>query len=307
MHTEQQLSSWNDGAAKSSIVAFVDRVTDESSPRYVPPAARVATFDNDGTLWCEKPMPVQLDFILRQLAAAAEKDPALRERQPWKAAYTKDYGWLGDVVVKHYHGDESGVKALLGTLTSTFCGWGVERYESEAAEFLEQAEHPTLHRPYPACTFLPMVELLRFLEANQFSIYIASGGDRDFMRPFSTSLYGVPPERVIGSSFGLRYEENEHAVIYDDRELGFFDDGAAKPVHIWSRIGRRPLVAGGNSNGDIPMLEFAAESALRLLVLHDDPAREFGYTAGAETALAIAKERDWTVISVKNDWTRVLT
>ena len=166
-----------------------------------------------------------------------------------------------------------------------------------------------LKRPYLSCGFLPMVELLRYLEANGFRTYIASGGDRDFMRPFAEHLYGIPPERVIGSALGLDFQagEDDTRLLYKSK-IEFFNDGPEKPVRIWSRIGRRPLVAGGNSNGDIPMLRFARtgdREGLRLLVLHDDADREFDYTAGAEDALERAKERGWTIVSVKDDWTTV--
>lgn len=181
-------------------------------------------------------------------------------------------------------------------------------YEAEVTEFLRTARHPTLGRPYRGCAYLPMVELLQFLEQNDFTTYIASGGDRDFMRPATMELYGVPRERVIGSSFALEYREDERggSVMYKS-QLDFFDDGPEKPVRIWSRIGRRPILAAGNSNGDAEMLQFAgggSHPALRLL-LHDDAGREFDYTAGAERSLERAKAQGWTMVSIKNDWATV--
>jgi hypothetical protein len=166
-----------------------------------------------------------------------------------------------------------------------------------------------LERPYLSCAFVPMIELLRYLEANGFATYIASGGDRDFMRPFAEELYQIPPERVIGSALGLdfRMDDDGTDLLYKSK-VEFFDDGPEKPIRIWSRIGRRPLVAGGNSNGDVPMLRFAHTSerpGLRLLVLHDDPEREFDCTSGAEDALARARDRAWTVISIADDWSTV--
>jgi hypothetical protein len=305
------LESWNDGAAKRTITDFVDRVTTESSRDFVAPAARIATFDNDGTLWSEKPVPIQLDYIVRHFAAMAEKDPALRERQPWKAAYERDLHWLGGAIVKHYHGDDGDLHVLLGALQSSFGGLSVDTYEAEALDFIDHAEHPTLHRPYSQCAYVPMVELLRYLEAHGFSPYITSGGDRDFMRPFAMPMYGVPPERVIGSSFGLSFEETDYGGgVFYKPALDVFDDGPEKPVRIWSRIGRHPIIAGGNSNGDVPMLAFAggpAHPGLRLLVLHDDSEREFYYTAGAEQALDKAHANGWTVISIKRDWSRVFS
>ena len=300
----EHLASWNDTPTTQAIVDFV-----ESAASGVPPEERVATFDNDGTLWCEKPMPIQLDFTLRRLAAMAEEDESLRGEQPWKAAYEKDLKWLGAAVEKHYQGDDSDVKKLLVAVPQAFAGLTVEEYDARVTEFFADARHPTLARTYDTCGFQPMVELLRYLEANGFTCYIASGGDRDFMRPIAGHLYGIPPERVIGSSFSLEYQEDEDgtAVLYKP-EMEFFDDGPEKPVRIWSRIGRRPLVAGGNSNGDIPMLRFARtpeRPALRLLVLHDDAEREFAYTTGAEQALERARKRDWTVVSIKDDWATV--
>jgi phosphoserine phosphatase len=298
------LPSWNDTATRQALVDFV-----ETSVRDVPPEERVAVFDNDGTLWCEKPMPIELMFILQRLAAMAEQDPSLRDRQPWKAAYTRDYQWLSDVVTQHYAGDDSNVKVLMGGIIRTFAGMSVEEYQAAAEPFVSAGSHPTLGRTFAQCGYLPMVELLRYLETNGFATYIASGGNRDFMRVFTTNVYGIPPERVIGSSNELQYLEDDGggAVVYL-AEPDVFDDGPAKPVRIWSRIGRRPIVAGGNSNGDIPMLRFAggpSRSALRLLVSHDDPEREFDYTAGAEQAIDHARTHGWTVVSIKDDWTTV--
>ena len=172
----------------------------------MPPEERIATFDNDGTLWCEKPLPIQLAFILQRLAAMATADETLRGRQPWKAAYEQDYGWLGGVIDKHYAGDDSDVKVLMGGLLAAFAGVTVDEYEAEALSFVNGGSHPTLGRPYARCGYQPMVELLRYLEANGFTTFIASGGDRDFMRPFAGDLYGIPPERVVGSSNALRYD-----------------------------------------------------------------------------------------------------
>jgi hypothetical protein len=175
--------------------------------------------------------------------------------------------------------------------------------------FFREAHHPTLKRPYRSCGFSPMVELLRYLEDNGFTNYIASGGDRDFMRPIAGGLYGIPPERVIGSALGLSYQVKgqETSLLYK-AAMEFFDDGPEKPVRIWSRIGRRPILSFGNSNGDVPMLAFSgtpSTPSLRLLLLHDDADREFDYTAGAEEALETAKSQNWTVVSMKNDWAEI--
>jgi phosphoserine phosphatase len=302
------LASWNDTPATQAIVEFVERVTQEGGADYVPPAERIAVFDNDGTLWCEKPIQIEVGFILKRLAEMAELDDSLRDRQPWKAAHERDYAWLGGAITKHYHGDETDVKVLMAGIVQAFAGMSVEDYAAAAEEFL-RGRHSALDRGYRDCAYLPMIELLRFLEANGFTTFIASGGDRDFMRPVTEEIYGIPAERVIGSSNALSYQEDEHGgtLVYL-AQPDVFDDGPTKPVRIWSRVGRRPIVAGGNSNGDIPMLRYAggpARPALRLLVLHDDPEREFDYTAGAESSLEAATAEGWTVVSIKRDWANV--
>jgi hypothetical protein len=275
----------------------------------VPPSDRIAVFDNDGTLWCEKPMPIELGFILQRLAATAEQDPTLRTRQPWQAAFSKDYGWLGDAITKHYHGDDGDVKVLIGGLLQAFGGMTVDDYSVSAAAFLNHGQHPVLNRPFRDCGYRPMVELLRLLEAHGFTNFIASAGDRDFMRVVTSDIYGIPADRVIGSSNALQYVGGPDggSIVYLAKP-DVFDDGPAKPVRIWSRIGRRPILGFGNSNGDIPMLQFTGgkdRPALRLLLLHDDKAREFDYVAGAEKSLEIAKAEQWTIVSMKNDWKSV--
>jgi phosphoserine phosphatase len=303
------LPSWRDGVSKQAIQDFVERVTTDGSPDFVAPEERVAVFDNDGTLWCEKPMPIQLDFILRRLAVMAEQDPGLRTRQPWQAAYERDYRWLGGVVAKHYQGDDSELPVLAAGVLQAFAGITVEEFEAQADAFLRSAQHPTLGRGYLACSYRPMVELLAYLEAGGFRNYIASGGGRDFMRPISQEVYGIPRQRVIGSSTALAYQPDGHGGrIVRKPEADILDDGPAKPVRIWSRVGRRPVLAAGNSNGDIPMLAFAelpGRPSLRLLVLHDDAEREFDDTTGAEQALQLARTDGWTVISINGDWATV--
>ena len=303
------LSSWRDGAAKQKIIEFVARVVGDDGSEPVPVEERLAVFDNDGTLWCEKPMPIQLDFILHRLVEMAEADPALRERQPWKAAYERDYGWLSAVMTEHYAGNETNVKVLAAGILAAYDGISVEDFESRADEFLRGGQHPTLGRRYLDCAYTPMVELLAYLVDNGFSNYIASGGGRDFMRPISQEVYGIPRQRVIGSSSTLAYTSNERGgTITHKAEADYLDDGPEKPIRIWSRTGRRPLLAAGNSNGDVPMLHFTQhhdKPFLRLLVLHDDGDREFAYTTGAEQALDQAAGDGWTVISVKSDWATV--
>lgn len=302
------LASWRDTPTRASITDFVSRVTREGGPGFVPVAERIAVFDNDGTLWAEKPMPVELVFILQRWAAMAEADPTLRDRQPWKAAVERDFAFLAGAIDKHYAGDDSDVKVLMGGVIGAFAGMDVEEYGAKAAAFVRDGTHPTLKRPFHGVAFQPMVELLRFLEANGFTTFIASGGNRDFMRGFAADVYGLPPERIIGSSNELQYvPDGDGSIVYAGAP-DVFDDGPAKPIRIWSRIGRRPLVAGGNSNGDIPMLEFAGTATrppLRLLVLHDDADREADYVKGAEVALERARAEGWTVVSIKDDWSMV--
>src|SRR4051812_9273173 len=297
------LPGWRDGAAKRAILEFVQ------ASEVVPVEERVAVFDNDGTLWCEKPMPIQLDFILRRFVEMAEASPDLRDRQPWKAAYDRDYGWLGALMTEHYAGDDGNVKILAAGILAAYEGISVEDFEASADDFLRSAEHPTLGLEYLRCSYKPMVELLDYLEANRFTNYIASGGGRDFMRPVSQEMYGIPRERIIGSASALVYDGDEDGgTVRHKAEADYLDDGAEKPIRIWSRIGRRPVVAAGNSNGDVQMLQFTEHDdkpTLRILVLHDDQEREFEYTTGAEQALEQADKHHWTVVSMKNDWTSV--
>lgn len=295
-----ELQSWNDGPTKSAIVDFVGRVTEQ-----VAPEERVAVFDNDGTLWCEKPAYIQLDFLVRRLAEQAAADPALAATQPYQAAAAGDLAWFGDAVTKHYNGDDSALKVLAGGILSAYAGLSVEDHADRIKAFFAEAQHPTLSRPYTRCGYLPMVELLRYLEANGFTNYIVSGGGRDFMRPVTVSMYGVPPERVIGSSVGLDFVDGQ---LRTTATPEFLNDGPVKAVRIWGRIGRRPIFAAGNSNGDIQMLEYTAGGpgqSLSMLVRHDDADREFDYTAGAEKVLGLADDRGWTVASMRDDWTTV--
>ncbi len=302
------LDSWNDGTTKSAIVDFVARVTTAGSD-FVEPQARVAVFDNDGTLWCEKPMYIQLDFIVRRLAEKAEADKTLAAQEPYRAAVAGDLNWFGGAVTKHYQGDNADLEVLAGAVMSLHESMAVEDHAALVDTFFASATHPSLGRPYLACVYVPMVELLRYLDAHDFTCYIASGGGRDFMRPVTASIYGIPPERVIGSSQGLKFDgRNGYGDLLIQPALDVFDDGPEKPVRIWNRIGRRPILSAGNSNGDDEMLMYcgrAGQAALRLLILHDDAEREFDYTAGAERALEHADTFGWSVVSMKNDWAQI--
>lgn len=300
------LPSWRDTPTRRAIEAFVRDVS--QGPHAVPPPERIAVFDNDGTLWSEKPMPTQLHYVVERWRDAAERDPALAESQPYRAAVTGDLAWLGSAIDKHYGGDDSDLRVIIQALVGLTDGMDVEEYARSVAEFYRTARHPVLHRPYADAVYRPMVELLRYLEHHGFTCYIVSGGERDFMRPMTMDNYGIPPERVVGSALGLAYHEQDASVRYSPA-LAFFDDGPEKPVRIWSRIGRRPLIAGGNSNGDMPMLDFARRGprqGLALLIRHDDPDRgDTPYDTGAENAIAAAADRGYTVVSVRDDWADV--
>lgn len=289
--SEDPLRSWRPGTAKEAILAFVREVT-APGESFVPPAERIATFDNDGTLWCEKPLYIQADFVFRRWKEMVQADPAKASEQPYKALVEGDREWLSHLL-EH-------VPELLKGVGEAFSGITTEAFEAAVAEFFASARHPTLDVPYTEVTYRPMRELMALLEANGFRIYICSGGGRDFVRVVSEQIYGIARERVIGSASTLEYRDGE---LY--RTAGVeqpIDDGPGKPVHIWTRTGRRPVLAGGNADGDIPMLQTAR---FGLLVNHDDAEREFAYQAGAETALAEARVRKWTVVSVKNDFKEV--
>ncbi len=304
----EPLPSWNDGPAKTAVLAFVEQVSGDG-PDQVPVADRVAVFDNDGTLWCEKPMPIQLDFVLRRLVEMVQADARLAERQPWKAAHERDYAWLAQVMDEHYAGDDTNVRVVAEGVLAAHAGLDVDAFEALAGEFLRTARHPTLGRGYLETAYAPMLDLLAHLRSNGFASYIVSGGGRDFMRPITEEVYGVPRQRVVGSAIALSYVPDENGGrITRQAAPDYLDDGPEKPVHIWNRTGRRPLLAAGNSNGDIEMLDFSQHPdrpSLRLLVLHDDPEREFDYVSGAERALDRAARQAWTVVSMKDDWATV--
>ncbi len=296
------LDSWHDGPAKSAVVEFVGRVLES-----VPPEERVAVFDNDGTLWCEKPAYIQLDFLVRRIAEQVAAEPGLADKQPYTAAAAGDLSWFGDAVTKHYNGDDSDLKVLAAAVLSANATITTDEHAARVNAFFADARHPVLDRPYTACGYTPMVELLLYLESSGFTNYIVSGGGRDFMRPVTTMMYGIPPERVIGSSVGLIYQNGE---LLTTAQPEFLNDGPVKPVRIWSRVGRRPIFAAGNSNGDIEMLQYTtagSRPSLALLIHHDDADREFAYDAGAERALDLAVSHGWTRTSMRDDWRTVFS
>ena len=301
-YAQDPLSSWNDGPTKQAIVAFVAKVSKEGSPDFVPPAERIATFDNDGTLWCEQPMYFQLFFALDRVKTLAPQHPEWKTKEPFASLLKGDVkGALA-----------GGEHAILEIIVATHAGMTTAEFEKIVADWIATAKHPKFKRPYTECIYQPMVELLAYLRANGFKTFIVSGGGIEFMRPWTEKVYGIPPEQVVGSSIKTKYEMRDgKPVLMRLPEMNFIDDKTGKPVGINSHIGRRPIAAFGNSDGDQQMLEWTqAGSGARLMMLvhHDDAAREFAYGAESkigtfsDALMAEAKKDGWTVISMKDDW-----
>lgn len=298
------LPSWNEGATRSAIVDFVASVTKEGGPDYVPVAERIATFDNDGTLWCEQPLQVQFFFGRDRLNALAEADPSLKKRQPFKAYLERDMPTIM----------EFGKKGLLEVAAFVHAGMTADEFQVHAREWLATSRHPKLGKPFTALTYLPQVELLNYLRTNSFKTFIVSGGGIDLIRAFAEERYGIPPEQVVGSSVKTRFEMREsRGEIVKLPELNSFDDREVKPANINLHIGRRPILAFGNSDGDLAMLRYCKSgSGLRLALIlhHDDDAREFAYDRDFKLsplveALDKAHEYGITLVSMKNDWNNV--
>jgi len=296
------LPSWSDGAVKQSIVEFVAKVTKDGSPDFVPLEERIATFDNDGTLWCEQPMYFQLFFALDRVKMLAPQHPEWKTKEPFASLLKGDVkGALA-----------GGEHAILEIIVATHAGMTTAEFEKIVADWIATAKHPKFKRPYTECIYQPMVELLAYLRANGFKTFIVSGGGIEFMRPWTEKVYGIPPEQVVGSSIKTKYEMRDgKPVLMRLPEMNFIDDKAGKPVGINEHIGRRPIAAFGNSDGDQQMLEWTqAGSGARLMMLvhHDDAAREFAYGAESkigtfsDALMAEAKKNGWTVISMKDDW-----
>jgi len=300
----QTLPSWNEGKAKSAIVAFVKTVTDKKSKDYVAPAERIAVFDNDGTLWSEQPLYFQLAFALDRVKVLAPQHPEWKTQEPFAALLR------GDLKTALAGGE----KALLEIVMATHAGTTTEEFEKVVRDWISTAKHPKTGRRYIEMVYQPMIDLLRYLRANGFKTYIVSGGGIEFMRPWVEQVYGIPPEQVVGSTIKTKFEMRDgKPTIARLPELDFIDDKEGKPVAINRFIGRRPLLAFGNSDGDLQMLQWtAAGSGLRLMgiVHHDDARREFAYDREShvgrlDKALDEAKARNWIVVSMKSDWKRV--
>jgi phosphoserine phosphatase len=298
------LPSWNQGPAKQSIIDFVNRVTQVGSKDFVAPEERIATFDNDGTLWSEQPAYFQLFFALDRVKALSPRHPEWKTTQPFKAALEGDLKTV-------FSGGEH---ALIELVMASHAGNTTEEFEQIVTKWIDTAKHPRFKRPYTDCVFQPMLELLSYLRANGFKTWIVSGGGIEFMRPWVENVYGIPPEQVIGSSIKTRFEiRNGKPVLARLPEMDFIDDKAEKPVGIHKFIGRRPIAAFGNSDGDLQMLQWtAAGSGERfcLYVHHTDAEREWAYDRTSsigrlDKGLDEAKAKGWTVVDMKKDWKRI--
>jgi phosphoglycolate phosphatase-like HAD superfamily hydrolase len=300
---ETSLRSWNEGLAKQSIIRFVHEVTQVGDPRFVKPEDRIAVFDNDGTLWSEQPMYFQLAFTFDRLKALAPQHPEWKDKPLYAAALDGDMKAVA----------AGGLRGLLELATITHAGMTTEEFSQIVEEWITTARHPRFDRPFTDVVFQPMVELLAYLRANGFKTFIVSGGGVEFMRVWAERVYGVPPEQVIGSSVVTKFEMLAGVpVLTRLPELNFMDDNVGKPVAINMHIGRRPIAALGNSDGDLQMLQWTtagAGSRLGLLVNHTDSVREYAYQVSTlgklDVALTEAKAKGWTVVDMKNDWNRI--
>ena len=295
------LPSWKDTAPKQAIIAFVEKVTAAGSPDYVVPAERIATFDNDGTLWCEQPMYVQAFFVFDRIKQMAAQHPEWQEQEPFASVLK------GDLKTALAGGE----RALVGMLMATHSGMTTDEFEKSATDWLVTAKHPKTGRPFTEMVFQPMLELLTYLRANDFKTFIVSGGGIEFMRPWTEKVYGIQPEQVVGSSGGLKYELRDGTpVIVKTAELVLNDDKEGKPVGIQRHIGHRPIAAFGNSDGDYQMLEWTTGgkgARLGMIIHHTDAEREFAYDREShigqlDKGLDAATDKGWIVMDMKADW-----
>jgi phosphoserine phosphatase len=301
------LPSWNDGKAKQAIIAFVEKVTKPGSPDFVPVPERIATFDNDGTLWCESPFPVQLFFAFDRVKAMAPLHPEWKDKQPFKAVLDGDMKALA----------ESGERGIVELMMTTHAGMTTDEFAKIVTDWFATARHPKFKRPYIELVYQPMLELLAYLRANGFKAFVVSGGGIEFMRPWMEKVYGIPPERVVGSSIKTKFEMRDgRPVLVRLPEINFIDDKAGKPVAINQYIGRRPIAAFGNSDGDLEMLQWTTLAAggrrFGLIVHHNDAEREYAYDRNVslgrlDKALDSAVVNKWPVVSMRDDWKRVFT
>ena len=304
------LPSWHDTDTKKVIVAFVQKVTKKGSPDFVPPAERIATFDNDGTLWPSHPMYTQLAFALERVKALAPRHPEWKTKQPFKAVLDNDLEALA----------ASGEEGMVELVMASHAGMSTAEFEKIVTDWFKKARHPRFKRPYTELAYQPMLELLAYLRANDFKTYIVSGGGVEFMRPMTEAVYGIPPEQVVGSTIKTEYEVRDgKPVLIRLPEIGFIDDKTGKPVGINEFIGRRPIAAFGNSAGDREMLEWTGAGSgprLMMLVFHDDDKREYAYGPAnglddtkfgtfPQSLMEEANKKGWVIISMKDDWRRI--
>ena len=308
---QDPLSSWNDGAAKQAIIGFVQATTTQSGPKFVPPEERIATFDQDGTLWVEHPMYSQVTYCLERVPAVVKTKPKLAKVEPFKTVLSGNREAMAKLSMDD----------LFKILAATLTGMSVEKFSAEVKIWLSTAKHPRWKRPYTDLTYLPMQEVLKYLRANGYKTNIVTGGGQDFVRVYSDEVYGIPPEQVVGTASGTKYgyDKNGKPFLTKEPKLLLNDNNAGKPEGIHLMIGRRPYAAFGNSTGDRQMLEYTKTgdgARLAMLVLHDDANREYAYgpakglpdtkVGGFPQALYDqAKKQGWTVISMKNDWKRI--
>ncbi len=297
----QDLPSWSDGPAKKAITAFVARVSQEGGADYVPPEKRIAVFDNDGTLWAEQPVYVQLAFAFDRVKALSNRHPEWKRTQPFQAVLDNDFAALA----------KSGEKGLVELIMATHAGTSTQDFEEIVSGWIGTARHPKFERPYTELVYQPMLELLAYLRANGFKTFIVSGGGVEFMRPWTERVYAVPPEQVVGSSIKTKYQVTDgKPELIRLPEMNFVDDKAGKPVGINAHIGRRPIAAFGNSDGDLEMLEWATAvggARLGMIVHHDNAADEYAYDRKSafgklDKGLDEAPKKGWTIISMKDDW-----
>ena len=300
------LPSWQEGPAKQAIIDFVTKVTNKNHKEFVPVPLRVVVFDNDGTLWTEHPMYVQLAFALDRIKALAAQHPQWKTQQPYKAVLENDMKTLASL----------GEKGVVELIMATHAGMTNEEFESIVNNWLKTARHPKFNVPYTKLVYQPMLELLNYFRDNQFKTFIVSGGGVEFMRPWSQKIYGIPREQVIGSSIKLKYDYRDgKPILVRLPQVNFIDDKEGKPVGIEMYIGQRPIAAFGNSDGDYQMLEWTTSGALprlAMIVHHDDEKREYAYDKKTafgklDKASAAAKDRGWYLISMKKDWKKIFS
>ena len=301
---QEPLPSWRDGPARQAILRFVDTVTTPGSPGFVPPPERIAVFDNDGTLWVEQPAYTQLLFALDRVRALAPQNPDWASREPFRSAIAGDMAGLA----------AAGERGLLELVMATHAGMTPEAFQATVTAWMETARDPRFGRRFDGLVYQPMLELMAFLRTKGFKTYIVSGGGIEFVRAFSERVYGIPPEQVVGSSIGTTLVQRDgQATLVREPRVDFIDDKAGKPDGIHRHIGRRPIAAFGNSDGDLEMLQWTTEGSgprLGVIIRHDDAEREYAYDRAShvgrlDKALDMAGTRGWTVVSMKTDWTTI--